>query len=178
MDVLNIEWKARCADTDRARRALEALPARFAGLDRQLDTYFVVPRGRLKLREGAIERALIFYERSDEPGRRASRVVLAPAPDGEPLREALTAALGILVQVRKEREIWYAGNVKIHLDTVAGLGAFVEVEALQERPDLTVDDLQRQCDDFALLFGVTEFIGQSYSDLLLEAGDDCPAERP
>ena len=47
------------------RAALKRLDARFIGTDHQVDTYFRVPSGRLKVREGRIENALIFYRRSN-----------------------------------------------------------------------------------------------------------------
>ena len=49
----NIELKARCPDPDAAREAARRLGAEFAGVLEQRDTYFVVPHGRLKLRQTA-----------------------------------------------------------------------------------------------------------------------------
>ena len=51
MPHVNVEIKARCSDLDRVRDRLIALGARVVGTDHQIDTYFQVPRGRLKLRE-------------------------------------------------------------------------------------------------------------------------------
>ena len=34
--------------------------------------------------------------------------------------------------IDKEREIYFVGNVKIHIDAVRGLGHFVEIEAIDE----------------------------------------------
>jgi predicted adenylyl cyclase CyaB len=34
--------------------------------------------------------------------------------------------------VRKRREVFLAGNVRIHLDAVEGLGSFLELEAVYE----------------------------------------------
>ena len=64
MDFLSLEIKARCPDPGRIRAILKAQKARFQGLDPQSDTYFRVPSGRLKLREGNIENALIHYKRA------------------------------------------------------------------------------------------------------------------
>jgi adenylate cyclase, class 2 len=61
MHHLIVEIKARCSDPEKIRTILRARGARFAGLDHQVDTYFRVSAGRLKLREGKIENALIFY---------------------------------------------------------------------------------------------------------------------
>jgi adenylate cyclase class IV len=66
MSSLSLEIKARCPDPSRIRAILKTHKARFKGLDCQIDTYFRVPSGRLKLREGNIENALIYYKRADQ----------------------------------------------------------------------------------------------------------------
>ena len=68
MTHVNVEIKARCDELDRIRNILKELRADFKGTDHQIDTYFRVPSGRLKLREGNIENYLIFYEREDQEG--------------------------------------------------------------------------------------------------------------
>ena len=47
---LNVEIKARCPDPERVRAILRQHGAEYKGLDHQVDTYFNVPQGRLKLR--------------------------------------------------------------------------------------------------------------------------------
>ncbi len=88
------------------------------------------------------------------------------------LKELLTKALGILVVVDKQREIYFVENVKFHLDTVAGLGTFVEIEAIASEGDIGRDKLLEQCNFWLTHFGIadTDLISVSYSDLLLEAG--------
>jgi predicted adenylyl cyclase CyaB len=79
----------------------------------------------------------------------------------------LAAALGLMVAVDKRREIYFVGNVKIHLDEVAGLGKFLEVEAIGHLEDR--GQLQAQCDEFVREFGVKQedMVAGSYSDLLM-----------
>ena len=60
-----IEIKAHCSDLDRVRNVLSDAGARRIGLDHQIDTYFEVPQGRMKLRQGTIENNLIYYSRPD-----------------------------------------------------------------------------------------------------------------
>ena len=69
----NVEIKARVADAVALLAAALALPARDCGAMRQVDTYFIVPRGRLKLREIDGERAEL-YSRCRVP-QNHSRVV-------------------------------------------------------------------------------------------------------
>jgi adenylate cyclase class IV len=61
----NLELKARHADLDAARKIVRAIAGvRSGGVEMQVDTYFHVPHGRLKLREINEESAtLIFYDR-------------------------------------------------------------------------------------------------------------------
>jgi adenylate cyclase class IV len=60
MPFLNVEIKAVCSDPTSVRRYLIENGADFRGHDNQSDTYFNVPNGRLKLREGNIENNLIY----------------------------------------------------------------------------------------------------------------------
>ena len=71
-----IEIKARCSELDKARKILQGKHADFKGVDHQIDTYFRVNLGRLKLREGTIENHLIHYERENKEGPKQSKVLL------------------------------------------------------------------------------------------------------
>jgi len=167
--ILNIEFKARCADPEKIKRKLLSVHAEYVGLDEQTDTYFNVKVGRLKLREGTIERALIHYERNNVAGANNSNVLLHIFNPESSLKDVLTNALGIKAQVSKTREIWKKDIVKIHLDKVEGLGSFVEVEARDEHGSLGPEKLQEVCQSFITLFEIRQedFIGESYSDLVL-----------
>ena len=166
MDHIIIEFKARCDEHERIRAILRQKDARYVGNDHQIDTYFQVPRGRLKLREGVIENALIFYSRPDVAGSKQSDVTLSRVEPGSDIRNVLSRALDVLITVDKRREIYFVGNVKIHLDEVAGLGRFIEVEAIGSAEQK--EQLQRQCDEFLSELGVeaNHFEAGSYSDLL------------
>ncbi|HMO62443.1 MAG TPA: class IV adenylate cyclase [Ferruginibacter sp.] len=170
MPILNIEFKARCADIDKAEKVLLKLQPRYTGTDLQADTYFNVPNGRLKLREGNIENALIHYKRENNPGSRQSKVMLYRHQPGSNLKEMLAVALGIKVVVEKQRKIYFAGNVKFHFDTVKNLGTFIEVEAIDADGSIGVEKLHEQCRYYAQLFEVSEadYISGSYSDMLME----------
>jgi predicted adenylyl cyclase CyaB len=169
MGHINIEIKARCPNPRAIRETLQARHADFRGVDRQIDTYFRVNRGRLKLREGQIENALVYYEREDQAGPKQSEVMLFPSTPGSSLKEILIRSLRILVIVEKEREIYFSDNVKFHIDMVKGLGSFVEIEAIDADGSLGKDKLLAQCQEFLKLFEIApeNLVAVSYSDLLL-----------
>jgi adenylate cyclase, class 2 len=169
MSHLNVEIKARCADPVLIRNYLLDNKAAFKGTDEQTDSYFNVPNGRLKLREGNIENNLIFYERDNQAGPKQSHFKLVKVEDAAGLKAALTASVGVKVVVRKKREIWYIGNVKFHLDEVPGLGSFVEIEAGNILADLSREQLQEQCDHYMKIFRIRndDLVEVSYSDMLL-----------
>ena len=164
----NVEIKARCTDPARVRSLLEAAGAHFHGIDRQRDTYFPVPNGRLKLREGRIENHLIHYRRPDQAGPKRSDVLLFDTTPDSALKPLLTAALGVRIVVEKRRAIYFIGNVKFHVDAVDGLGAFVEIEAIDRDGSRSEADLLAQCRSFmdALDIAETDLVERSYSDML------------
>lgn len=167
--IRNIEIKARCMDPDRIRSILASLGSDCKGIDHQIDTYFNVREGRLKLRQGNIEQALIHYRRPDQAGPKQSDVWLYPTENGSTLYKVLEASVGIMVQVDKMREIHFIDNVKFHIDEVRGLGSFVEIEAIDQDGTLEPDHLLAQCDHYLRLFGIREedLLHDSYSDQLM-----------
>lgn len=164
----NAEFKCRVEGLAAVRTRLMALSPRFAGEDRQRDTYFHAPHGRLKLREGTVETALIAYSRADVAGVKRSDVRLYAPADARVLGEALAAALGVDVVVEKVREIYYVGHVKVHLDTVPGLGAFVEVEAIDTDGTRPPAALFADAEAMRAALGLSDapLEARSYSDLL------------
>jgi predicted adenylyl cyclase CyaB len=165
----NIEIKARSRKPARQRdiaARLSDLPARST---EQTDTYFNVPRGRLKLRESAESSQLIYYERRDQAGPKRSEYLPVPVHDPASLRRLLAAAFGIRGVVRKSRRLFQVGHTRIHLDEVLDLGSFIELEVVlsPEEPDeqgrAVAADLMKQ-----LEIDPQDLIDGSYIDLLTQ----------
>lgn len=169
MHHLNIEIKARNNNHDGVRNILEEHQAIFHGIDHQIDTYFVVPNGRLKLREGSIENYLIHYDRDNQAWPKASHVTLYTSTPGSTLKEILTKSCWVLAVVDKQRSIYFIDNIKFHLDVVAGLGTFIEIEAIDSDGTLWQEALLAQCQHYMDLFGIQEndLLAMSYSDMVL-----------
>ena len=175
MAFINVEIKARIDSADRLRALLLAKDPKSVGTDHQIDTYFNVPKGRLKLRQGSIEKHLIYYERPNISGPKTSLVSLFNADNhSEDLLNTLNMALGKKVIVDKKREIFYIGNVKFHIDQVEGLGAFMEIEAMEcsDYPDQ--NSLKKQCYHYMEYLEVEDdnLIHLSYSYLLIQMNEE------
>jgi homotetrameric cytidine deaminase len=169
----NIEFKARDRQPARTLELALALGAEDRGEIAQTDTYFARVRGRLKLRQqdpGDAE--LIQYRRADAPGARVSEYRRLPAADAPALRDALDAALGTLVVVEKRRRLLLHEDIRIHIDEVAGLGSFLELEAVAPpESDLSAERDKVRRLRAELDVGDDALVAQSYSDLLLDTPD-------
>lgn len=170
MNIINIEIKAYCRHPEGIEKKLYKENAVFKGIDHQVDTYFNVARGRLKLREGNIENALIYYHRQDKAGPKKSEVSLYPTNPGSTLREILENSLGIKIIVKKDRKIFFIDNVKFHIDNVHGLGYFAEIEASGKAGVTDPEKLNQQCLRYLKKLGINEsdLVSKSYSDLVIE----------
>jgi adenylate cyclase class 2 len=168
MDIKNFEFKASIKNIDYYEKMLIELNPIFKGLDNQTDTYFNVNHGRLKLREGNIENALIHYERKNIKGSKASKVILYKHTPDIALKQILSLHLGIKIVVKKQRKIYFVDNVKIHFDQLDKLGDFLEVEAIDIDGNLSEEDLKKQCDFYFNFFKLKkeDLMKLSYSDML------------
>jgi adenylate cyclase class IV len=175
----NLELKARCPDLARVRRAAIERGAVVRGILHQTDTYFRVANGRLKVREireelrgagsGADRVELIWYDRPNDREPRPCNYKVVPMAEASDLIAALTPALGVRGTVRKRRELLLWHNVRIHLDTVEGLGTFIEFEAViapdeDRSPEVSAGRIGELRGAMAVSDG--DLISHSYSDLL------------
>lgn len=168
MPILNFEFKSKTTELDNLEKKLLTLHPKFIGEDHQTDTYFNIPEGRLKLREGNIENSLIYYERENTAGAKQSDVLLYRHTPDETLKDILSKVHGIKVIVKKKRRIYFIDNVKFHFDAIEGLGTFIEAEAIDKDGSLGIEKLKEQAVKYARFFNIKteDFIAVSYSDML------------
>jgi predicted adenylyl cyclase CyaB len=164
----NIEIKARIGSIESVREICEQF-ATFSAYEHQIDTYFLCPQGRLKLREREGQAGqLVAYARANTAAPRASDYWLVPVDEARLLKTALTATLGVLAIVEKHREVFLYERVRIHLDRVVQLGDFLELEAVLSPADdesqaaQLVSELAER-----LSIDASDLVDRSYSDLLL-----------
>ncbi len=128
----NIEIKYRIANAPRLTELLKTIPeVEFVYRHRQVDTYFRIERGRLKLRQEDERPAyLIRYFREDADTPRVSDYTLTEIREPQQILRTYTHQYGVLARVAKWRELFMYRNVRIHIDEVAQLGWFLEFEAV------------------------------------------------
>jgi predicted adenylyl cyclase CyaB len=163
----NLEAKFPVDDAALARRRAEALGFSMRAMLDQRDTFFGVAHGKLKLREEADSAALIRYGRVRQGALEVSDYEIVQIADPGPLRAMLAAALGVLAEVRKQRTLLLRRNVRLHLDHVARLGAFGEIEAViaaDEAPELYRSEIAELL--AALGIGPNNLIRKSYFELM------------
>jgi adenylate cyclase class 2 len=143
-----------------------------AGTLRQCDTYFHAVQGRLKLREAPPAMAeLISYRRADRDGPTVSNYRVVPVVDPEATVDALADALGVRAIVEKTRRLLLWRGVRIHIDAVAGLGTFVELEAVSDAPGgLVAEEAKIAQLRTALSITDDRLIARGYADLLERMG--------
>jgi len=166
--VQNIEVKTRLAERAKVEKKLSALGARPMWVRTQKDTFFVVSEGWLKLRESEGKPAeLISYRRSSEhSGPRPSDYDVLLVGDGAAALRLLSRVLPIDRVVEKERTLWIYEHTRVHLDRVAKLGEFLELETVVEPGKLEEARAENARIVETLGLEETEFVAQSYRDLL------------
>ena len=163
----NLEVKAKVTNLEATLVTATRLSGSCFSDVQQIDTYFFVPEGRLKLREYESTAELIFYNRPDSKQPRSSDYLIAEIEQPTAVKEILTRALKVRTVVDKRRRVFLVGNTRIHVDEVESLGAFLEFEVVledstgQEDPKVTVEWLISE-------FGIkeTDMVDGSYNDLL------------
>jgi predicted adenylyl cyclase CyaB len=168
----NIEIKARVHDLAELRRRAEALSDTPVQVIPQEDTFFHTPKGRLKLRLLQADQAqLVYYERPDQDGPKRSNYHIYATRDPQGLLATLQMALGIRGVVHKTRYLYLAGQTRIHLDDVDGLGHFMELEVVLQA-DQSDAEGQAIAEDLMARLGVRkeDLLEGAYMDLLEKSG--------
>jgi len=129
MEKTLVEIKAKVKNLNKLRKKLKEFNAKRIGIFKQVDFYFKVPVGRLKIRKvNETSVKLIYYEREDIPKPKKCRAFILDISD-----EIANIIFRVLeewkdVVVSKIREVYNLTGVKIHLDFVNNLGSFLEFE--------------------------------------------------
>jgi predicted adenylyl cyclase CyaB len=169
----NIEIKARAKDFSRQCQLAQQASGSSGEIILQEDTFFDVARGRLKLRIlSASQGELIYYERIDVAVPRKSEYYVAQSSTPKSLETVLCATLHVRGTVKKRRTLYKAGQTRIHMDEVEGLGCFIELEVVLERGQDEAEGMRiaREFMD-RLEIAEEDLLAQAYVDLLMSATD-------
>jgi predicted adenylyl cyclase CyaB len=164
----NIEIKARITGTEELIPRVQAVADQGPFEIHQDDTYFLCSSGKLKLRAfSEKEGELIYYRRATQPTPKESFYVRAPTTAPGELRDALTLAYGQIGRVQKHRIVFLAGRTRIHLDRVADLGHFLELEVVLEENEPSAAGVG-EANDLLSRLGIqpSQLIEGGYLDLL------------
>lgn len=175
----NIEIKARVGDPDQLAKRVAGIASGRPCELWQDDTFFLTPRGRLKLRDFGDGRGeLIYYERADRTGPGESFYRISPTRSPDSLRTTLSLALGERGRVRKRRVLYHVGRTRIHLDDVEGLGHFMELEVVLAELE-SAGDGQREAQRLMNALGIENdaLVEVAYIDLL-SGEPDVPDSNP
>ena len=123
----NLELKIELKDFRRVLGKLKKINAEYNGILKQKDIYFTVKGGLLKLRRQNGEHELIYYNRDEEGKKRWSdfEVILL---NGKNIEKTFVKILNVEAVVEKTRKLFIYKGTRVHLDTVKGLGKFLELE--------------------------------------------------
>jgi len=162
----NLELKAFLHSRQRAEEVAKSLGAEFKGTLKQVDVYYRIPHGRLKMRsiEGGCHE-MIYYVRPNRSGGRFSDYTVVPLRQPRVVARVFEQLYGIRTIVRKHRRLYLYKNARIHLDSVRDLGDFLEFEVMVVRGVRQAGALLRQLTN---AFGIRPSmrIASSYSDLM------------
>ncbi len=162
----NLEIKARFANLNKLTKLLDRLGAKKTETMHQIDTYFHVPKGRLKLRELTKDSAyLVYYERSDKTTKRFSNYYTYDVHDQKKFKGLLERAFGVKTVVDKKRLLYMYKNARIHVDIVKNLGTFMEIEVEVNKGNKQAEKLMKNLLQY-LKIPKSDFIKKSYSDLI------------
>ena len=136
--MIEIEVKAR-ADHERIRELLTGLGARAIGVEQHCDTYYNAPHRDFSLTDEALRirivnrHAVLTYKGKKLDAVSKTREEFETDVDGDTMRSILLS-LGFVESgvVKKTRAVFEFEDLMICLDSVDGLGQFIEVETMVE----------------------------------------------
>jgi adenylate cyclase class 2 len=136
---------------------------------RQIDIYYKLNNGRLKIRNSSGEKSIIYYKRIEDGSERWSDFETIKVDKPDKWIKLFDKFLERLTVVDKHRTLYHLYNTRIHFDKVKGLGNFVELETK------VVKGKQKARKEFQKILELLKLnpekqILNSYSDLILLKG--------
>lgn len=162
---VNLELKVKLKSFNPVRKLLGEINAEYIGILKQTDLYYKTAGNLLKLRIENGEQSIIKYLRDEKSRDRFSSYQCLKFSSGD-AAELFNNVFDIEAIVNKKRYIYMYNDTRIHLDSVKGLGYFLELETLVLNGK--ADARKRYKDIFELLkLDKYEEFRKSYRDLIM-----------
>ncbi len=164
---LNLELKVKLKSFEKTKKLLKELNSDFVKILNQKDIYYKKSGSLLKLRIENGEQSIIKYLRDEKGNDRFSDYEFLRFESGN-AEKFFKSIFKIEAVVQKKRLLYMFDNTRIHIDTVKGLGNFLELETLVLKGR---NDAKKR---FAYIKEVLELnelteLKKSYRDLIISA---------
>jgi len=126
---LNLELKVKLKSFTKIKKLLEGINAEFIKTLNQKDIYYKIKGGLLKLRIENGEQSIIKYLRDEKGNDRFSNYDFLRFGYGN-AEKFFDSVYKTEAIVQKKRLLFMYDNTRVHLDSVKGLGNFLELETL------------------------------------------------
>ncbi|GAB6283038.1 MAG: class IV adenylate cyclase [Ignavibacterium sp.] len=125
----NLEIKVKVNGFENYLKLLENIKAKYIGELNQKDIYYKTKSGLLKLRIEGNKKELIKYNRAEDKKNRWSDYEIITFESKNP-KKIMDSLFDYETTIIKTRKLFIYKNTRIHLDTVKGLGKFIELETI------------------------------------------------
>ena len=166
---MEMEIKAKVSDFDGIKDILRDIGAEYTGKKEQRDIYFNHPCRDFAETDEAVrvrieDHAYITYKGPKIDEKTKSREEVELRVEDEKKAAEFLKKLGFRKagEVKKIRETYSYHNIEISLDTVEGLGLFVEIEIQGSEKDV------EKLFEMGEKLGLEEYVRDSYLELLLK----------
>lgn len=168
--MINLEIKVATQNLEAIKDKAIKIDAKNIATLFQIDTYFLVGKKRLKIREEKDTNYLVYYVRNNNEESKLSiyHIINAHKKLVPFIKKLLSFIFGIKVIIHKKRDLFMYKNTRIHFDDVENIGTYIELETVfntsQKEGDLVTEH------NFVInSLGLDTFekIPNSYSDLII-----------
>ncbi len=162
----NLEIKVPVQNLKKLINIVESHNGKKIYSSRQVDVYYKIPDGRLKIRNSSGEKSIIYYKRNEDGKERWSNFEVIKVNNPEEWIKFFDKFLERLIVVDKHRTLYHLENTRIHFDKVKNLGNFVELET---KVVTSKKDARKEFEKILNLLGLKtdNQILNSYSNLIL-----------
>ena len=164
---VNLELKVKLKTFAPIKKLLNVINAGFVKELRQKDVYYKISGGLLKLRIENGKQSIIKYLRDEKGSDRFSNYEVLYFSEGD-AENFFNNIFQVEAVVQKVRKLYLYDNTRVHLDSVKGLGNFLELETLvlAGKPDA-----KKRYKEIIKLLELDKYqeLKKSYRDLIIES---------